>query len=479
MDIAGGGSKILGLSRLNVILGKNGCGKSHLLKEVEATASGMPEIGSVRYISPERGGSLTYEPGIEHSMAASQHWMATARRRNLSENFRQQSTVLFRRLEIMALREIERDQLKPDYVPRTFDAIVDQINTLLDRIIIKRSNDKIFDILVRGSNTPTAPEEISSGETELISLAIEILSFSIECYNNVDNILLIDEPDVHLHPDLQARLARFITAAVKNRSITVILATHSTALLAGLSSHADVNVAFMRRQDTQLRFKRVSDIDRNILPIFGAHPLSNVFNERPILLVEGTDDERIWQQAVRSAASALTVYPCVVDGVAHLHEYEQEVNEIITAVYDDARAFSLRDRDEEPLAIDDLGCVTRMRLACRSAENLMLSDDVLCSTGQNWDRMKAQIVHWTAANSGHRYHLEMKAFVDGGLDRRNFDLKPIRNILVGMMSNKPWEVLVGQGIAKLVGRTIEVKPHSLAEYLGARVCHEILRLQAK
>lgn len=47
----------------------------------------------------------------------------------------------------------------------------------------------------------------------------------------------------------------------------------------------------MRRGQVSLDFKTVTDTDRSILPIFGAHPLSNVLNQSPIFLVEGEDDE--------------------------------------------------------------------------------------------------------------------------------------------------------------------------------------------
>src|SRR5690606_25385247 len=116
-------------------------------------------------------------------------------------------------------------------------------------------------------------------------------------------------------------------------------------------------------------------------PVFGAHPLSNAFNQAPVLLVEGDDDERIWQQAVRSANGRLKVYPCTVDGVGQLTSFERDVVRILDAVYDDAIGYSLRDRDSDPLEITDLGPLKRMRLNCRAAENLLLTDEVIASTG--------------------------------------------------------------------------------------------------
>jgi energy-coupling factor transporter ATP-binding protein EcfA2 len=479
MDIENAGPFTLtGLDKVNVILGKNGCGKSFLLKVVEQSLHGRAGFGKIQYLSPERGGLLQYEPNIEQAMNSNSQWIRDNRRANQSANFKQQSTTLFRQLEIISLREIEREHTTPEYVPRTFDTTVDLINGLLDRVRIERDINRVFRIVDRETGAESSPLDISSGESELISLGVEVLAFSKDCDKDLNNFMLIDEPDVHLHPDLQDRLARFIVSAITDRPLSVILATHSTALLAGLSDGGNVRLAFKRRGATNLEFSPVNDVDKAILPIFGAHPLSNVFNQAPALLVEGEDDERVWQQAVRTSQGRIRLYPCAVDSVDRLAEYETEVNNIIDAVYDNAQAFSLRDRDLHPEMINDVGHVARMRLSCRAAENLMLSDDVLASAQKDWPTLQESVIAWVAANTNHQYHSDVQAFIAGGFDRKGHDLKTIRNILVGLISNKPWEVLVGQRIAALSINPIAPTEGSLADYLGEKVCTEILKYPA-
>ncbi|MHA1153178.1 MAG: AAA family ATPase, partial [Alphaproteobacteria bacterium] len=205
-----GGFTLRGLERINVVLGKNGCGKSYLLKRAEVSLSQNQGIGKVRYLSPERGGRLSYEAGVEQNLATNPNWLVETRRQNQTANFRQQSTALFRRLEILALREIEREHTQDGYEPRNFDVVVEQINTLLDRVRIERHNEQAFSILERESGNSVTPESISSGEAELISLGIEFLAFVKEAEEGKENIFLVDEPDVHLHPDLQDKLAEFV-----------------------------------------------------------------------------------------------------------------------------------------------------------------------------------------------------------------------------------------------------------------------------
>ena len=472
------GFTLTNLTKLNVILGKNGCGKSYLLKEIEQGLIGQPNIGEVRYISPERGGLLRYEAGIDQAISQDKNWMGSNRRSNQSSNFRAQSATLFRRLELLELREIEKESQLPGYKARSFDTTIASLNKLLDRVELQRDPSAAFKIIDKESKAETLPDAISSGESELISIGIELLAFAKECSPDKDHFLLIDEPDVHLHPDLQDRLSAFIAETVKNSNFRVILATHSTALLAGLANRDVTHVAFMRRKDVSLAFKRVSDTDRAILPIFGAHPLSNVFNQSPIMLIEGEDDERIWQQAVRSSGGKVRVYPCVVDGLPNFAEFETEVNNILEADYDDAVGFSLRDRDQQPEMINDVGHIKRMRLACRAAENLMLSDEVLVLAGTDWGTMQERIKEWVTNFGSHQYHADVKAFVDMGFDRKSHDLKTIRNILIALISTKPWEVLVGQAIGMLAKSRFWYKrtQGSLGDFLGEKVATNILKL---
>ena len=65
--------------KINFLLGKNGCGKSTLLRDLEKRLSGSTDW-FVRYITPERGGSLTYSPGIENNVATNREWFQTSRR---------------------------------------------------------------------------------------------------------------------------------------------------------------------------------------------------------------------------------------------------------------------------------------------------------------------------------------------------------------------------------------------------------------
>src|SRR5437660_1577596 len=96
--------------RLNFLLGKNGSGKSISLRRLEQKLENNPQW-FIRYITPERGGVLTYNANVEQSVMSPGNWLAETRRRNRFEQFREQSVSRFRNLELSVLREIEQ-QLK-------------------------------------------------------------------------------------------------------------------------------------------------------------------------------------------------------------------------------------------------------------------------------------------------------------------------------------------------------------------------------
>ena len=76
------GYTLRNLSKINFLVTKNGCGKSTLLKEVETATNGYQGYGATKYITPERGGHLQYEAGVEHNMVSNAEWMTSTRRVN-------------------------------------------------------------------------------------------------------------------------------------------------------------------------------------------------------------------------------------------------------------------------------------------------------------------------------------------------------------------------------------------------------------
>lgn len=474
MDLEFPGQLKLGnLNWINVVLGRNGCGKSSLLKQIDAAITGRDGPVASKYITPERGGVLRYDPGVDSNITSSSSWLQNTRRNNRFDQFRQQTMVLYRRLELLVLREIDADRAKKE----RFADIISSINQLLENIKIEQ-RDADFKIVAANGGNDIGPEHISSGEAELIGLAIECLTYARECKQRPNpGYLLLDEPDVHLHPDLQARFAELVLKLCKEEKMRVVLATHSTALAAALSA-GNVHYCFMQKGQSTLRFRPASECMQRIVPVFGAHPLSAIFNSSHLLLVEGDDDARIWHRALRVSQGRLKLYPVETGGDGELDKYETETAEIVSSIYDAPVVFSIRDGDDAPdVALTAIGPVQRYKLKCRAAENLLLTDDVLGLIECPWPELTQRIDAWIEAHPQHVHAKYMRAFKDDGFQRRTHDLKEIRNDLLGIIgTNKSWEDAIGIALGRMLPSNAPAE-HALQTYLGTDICTNVLKLE--
>lgn len=447
--------------RFTVLLGKNGAGKSTLLRTIDNRAD-----LNTRYVSPERGGVLKYEPGIDQNIANDINWLTNSRRQNRIEFFRQQSAAQFRNLEILFLREIESIAEKRADSTYTFDTVLNELNQFLPAIRLKRSDRGFSITAIDGSAIDEA--QISSGESEFIALAIELLVYSRA--DAADKFLLLDEPDVHLHPDLQSKFVEFIEKTALASDMHVVIATHSTAIISAFNDGADLQVVPVsnRLQNDFDSFTR-NKVSDELLPVFGAHPLSSVFNRSPIVLVEGDDDRRVIEQLVRSAQGRIKLTPCAVGSVDEMGQWEQWLEKFLPVIYDNPKAISLRDLDDASVAeINDLPHVIRCKLNCYAIENLLVTDEALANSNSSPDQLRESLIAWIEAFPGHAHLEDAHHLVDNFASRRTIKVKNLRNVVIAILgSNKPWEVYLGQLLAQ-PGWNASKSPDSLANYLGVK-----------
>lgn len=454
-------------AKFTVLLGKNGAGKSTLLRKIDSSSQ-----FNTKYISPERGGTLKYDPNVDLNISNNEHWMADDRRKNRTEHFRQQSTAQFRTLEVMVLREIEKDLEKRKDANYTFDTTLNHINELLPKINLKRS-DRGFEIS-NNQNQKVSEDSISSGESELIALSIEVLVYSRS--NQENKVLLLDEPDVHLHPDLQHKFIEFVEKIAIEFNFRVVLATHSTAIVGAFGEGADLQIVPITDKDqTEFSYFNYDPICHEILPVFGAHPLSSHFNRTPVLLVEGEDDKRVFEQVMRSSQGKITFSPCVVGTVDEMTKWEQWLNTFLPSIYDDPKAYSIRDLDDSAQAdIEDIGCVTRTRLNCYAIENLLLTNECLNTYGYNTEEFRSKINQWAELNPDHKTTGALNLLRENFNLRRTTKIKDLRNIILALLgTSKPWEVLVGQIVVNNLANNSS-DADSLHTYLGEKVIDRLL-----
>lgn len=130
MDIQTSAVTLQSLAAINIILGKNGVGKSNLLREIDRHYQGDPAF-FLKYISPERGGELSFNASVEQNIRNA-NWALDARRRNRVDDFRHMSFAEYKNLETLILRKRERDASAP-----SFDDTLRKINSVLQNVRIQ------------------------------------------------------------------------------------------------------------------------------------------------------------------------------------------------------------------------------------------------------------------------------------------------------------------------------------------------------
>ena len=502
-----------GIDKINIILGKNGCGKSTLLRDMNDRYKKIKikedeeDLYNVIYVSPERAGELIYDPNTLHNMQ-NPDWMNSTRNRNQVQGFKQQSYQKLSQTLNIARKNYESEiqdlkQKNPQYCVKDLkmppsEYFIKEINKFLDKswtINIDENDQFVAKDVAKGLNRSLS--KVSSGEAEIITIAAECLLcfMQLEYGTKKDTILLLDEPDVHLHPDLQYKFIRFLVDKIADTDkIKIFIATHSTPILSALSKCHYATVTFLKKyqnsetKSEKIKFRLISESMQKILPVFGAHPLTSIYTKIPLLLLEGDTDEIIWQQVIRSSEGKIKFHPVVCNGIDKIDSYEKEASELLDTIYDTdnngAKAYSLRDRDyniDNNINANDTSKVQRLRLNCLESENLLLTDEILVSLETSWKEVEEKINNWLENNKSHKYYNNLLEFKTGNYDRQNYKIKDIISILLSFMnkSNKPWPFIIGQVIGKLRYDNIQVEQNSstsIYEFLGTPLI-EILRNQ--
>lgn len=102
---------------------------------------------------------------------------------------------------------------------------------------------------------------------------------------NEEEVIILDEPDVYMHPDLQRRLIRLL----KNRYKQVIVSTHSIEIISEVEAS---NILIIDKQKQKSLFANKVPVVQSILNSIGSiHnlQLTKLWASKKLLIVEGDD----------------------------------------------------------------------------------------------------------------------------------------------------------------------------------------------
>lgn len=162
------------------------------------------------------------------------------------------------------------------------------------------------------------------------------------------DVVLIDEPEMGLHPDLQRRFISYLHKLEEEKDVQIFLATHSQVLL----NYADtLNYYRVRNSSGDRNISSVpDDAIHTILRDLGLRP-SDVFNQDMCLMVEGASEIVFFEHIIRNlyekefekvGIGILQYGGLAADGII---SGSIDVSNIVSA---QEYTFWIRDRDNSP-----------------------------------------------------------------------------------------------------------------------------------
>lgn len=459
-QLGGGQWSIKNLTEVTVIFGRNGSGKSVMLR-----AWRDQSLENVHYVTPERTGEMDLQPqymkeeleATGRKNASSRNYMPEYRRRIVSRiqayfmsrgNYRGESTA----------------PGSPQHIEKYVSSLLTDFNlTIIGSAALPYELKRI-----ETEEIITNVDQLSSGEAQLVTIGLDLLTIASMWEVNEKNncIILIDEPDAHIHPDLQVRFADFLFQIATHFNLQFVVATHSTSLLAALGQFGGENasVIYLNRKKSEYKALKFGSVQKELSACLGGHVLMGPLFGSPILLVEGDDDYRIWSQVPRHHITNFAVIPSNGD---EIKQYQKTLESIFDSLRENDETpcgFALIDHDKplpEPNVHNLQRNIKYIQLSCHESENLYLADEVLEDMGINWEQAKEKIKE-RASQFGNKAEALSQA---DSWDRQNEDIKQLINEIAEIIDPKSlqWTVRLG----KVLGGT---KPQGQLEFfLGETV----------
>lgn len=153
-----------------------------------------------------------------------------------------------------------------------------QIRELVGHGALPREENKVW-LVVRDGDHVAEVAEMGHG----VQMWLQTVWFLTRC--TADDVVILDEPDVYMHPDIQRRLVRM----VRGRYRQTIIATHSVEIMAEVPPE-EILVVDRRRSESSFA-PSLPAVQRVIYGMGGMHnlQLARLWSSRRFILVEGKD----------------------------------------------------------------------------------------------------------------------------------------------------------------------------------------------
>ena len=230
------------------------------------------------------------------------------------------------------------------------------------------TNEPTFEFVISTPNGKIDIDDLSSGEKEILNIFVRFHQLKPK-----GAIILFDEADAHLHPDLERRYLYALKELCKGSQL--LMTTHSPEMMlaAGAESLFTIQKVPKDGESNQLELVAETDQIYNALSdLMGSRGIVS-FNQH-IVFIEGEDasaDIEIYERAYPSERFPIRFIPA--GNSSMVRKTAEQVNYLLTKSTGFQQYFSIIDNDIERSESDPTNGTRLFKLPVYHVENLLLN----------------------------------------------------------------------------------------------------------
>lgn len=364
--------------KLMVIAGRNGVGKSTLLYELRhILGDRVKGTGKILYAAPHRTwrrrnirSMWLYSPEKEYSSILTLDSIPGFEGIGIQDANRRPDTTdetpgfikyILAQIETKCqnaiVSEIYRNNLKyPEgYAPDVYKPLKEMLAILLPHLNFLRVDPSNMDNVkcltsVQGVKEPIDIDDLSSGEKEVIALFMPLLERQInqiirklqkgkevDLDSAPDTVMVLDEPDLHIHPELQKRMLTYMRKRAYEDNVQFIIATHSPVIINEAASNelfslvpreiAGDNNQLRKVISNQEKLELFKDVCGDVAILTLGRPIVFIEGKAPDEMKNGPSDQRVLE-LLCSEAKDFTFVP--MGGKKEVGKAANLLNQIIS-----------------------------------------------------------------------------------------------------------------------------------------------------
>lgn len=187
---------------------------------------------------------------------------------------------------------------RADPIEQFDNPIFKSLNEILELILNIRiylswpniySLNKVMNFLDTRTSNSINVTELSAGEKGIIHFIFSIYGFDLE-----NGVMIIDEPELHLHPQIQQKYIDILNQAIDDMKIQFIVATHSPILINSKTIN-NVKRFYKNNGFTQIVTSQNTPRHHNLIKFLDYTKATQIMFSNHVLMVEGESDAYVFQ----------------------------------------------------------------------------------------------------------------------------------------------------------------------------------------